>query len=262
MILGANSRSWTSWSGSLASTSPATSTGARSTLTRGDGDLRPNPGGGGAARAGLRRRRTRLFVCRRDASERVLENEEELAGALSSGFSYGPLEGPCVRRQGASCSRRRRLIVGCHGAGLTNVGFAAVRARTVGGDHRGQPSHRARSASSAARAGLNHPLVLDQRRRGGAPERAGLHRRPRPSAGRLSAVYDKLRVRVWARGGSPRRRWDGVRPGRPHKSGGDGLRRGVLDRHRVGRRGLGRVGAAAVASALAAAASARPRGLG
>jgi capsular polysaccharide biosynthesis protein len=115
----------------------------------------------GAVRAAVERlpataktTRSRILVSRKDASDRVLENEDELAEALVPlGFErvlLRELDYPAKVRLFAQAE----IMVGSHGAGFTNVGFC----------HQGASVFEIVAASRAigairylaARAGLNH----------------------------------------------------------------------------------------------------------
>lgn len=73
----------------------------------------------------------RLFVSRRDSPVRVLLNESEIESALADlGFKTVVLGELSVAEQ-IRCFSRAGVIVGAHGAGLSNLVFAPAHARVV-----------------------------------------------------------------------------------------------------------------------------------
>lgn len=73
----------------------------------------------------------RLFVSRRDSTLRVLQNEAQLEAALAHlGFRTVVLGELSVAEQ-IRCFSRADIIVGAHGAGLSNLFFAPPHARVV-----------------------------------------------------------------------------------------------------------------------------------
>jgi capsular polysaccharide biosynthesis protein len=73
----------------------------------------------------------RLFVSRRDSSVRVLLNESEIESALADlGFKTVVLGELSVVDQ-IRCFSRASVIVGAHGAGLSNLIFAPAHSRVV-----------------------------------------------------------------------------------------------------------------------------------
>lgn len=72
-----------------------------------------------------------LFISRKDSRRRMLLNEEEIEAALAQlGFTTVVLSEMSVTEQIRSFSRAR-VIVGAHGAGLTNLMFAPPQAAVV-----------------------------------------------------------------------------------------------------------------------------------
>jgi len=111
---------------------------------------RPNPAGG-----------RRLFIVRRDARRSGLINEEDLAVMLAGfGFEAVALSGLSVAAQ-ASLFAEAEIIIGAHGAGLTNALFAPSGAALV-------ELHPVTECPDffkqiAAAAGLRHTAVLADR---------------------------------------------------------------------------------------------------
>lgn len=74
---------------------------------------------------------TGVFVSRRDASGRRVVNEDDVLEALEDlGIRPVVLSGRTYREQ-RELLRRSRYVIGSHGAGLTNIVFAAPRATLV-----------------------------------------------------------------------------------------------------------------------------------
>lgn len=96
----------------------------------------------------------RIFVSRKDATDRVLENEDELAQALAP---FGFVRVTLTQFEYAAkvaLFAQARIVVGCHGAGLTNIGFCRPGASVI----EIVAASRAIGAIRllAVRAGLNH----------------------------------------------------------------------------------------------------------
>lgn len=73
----------------------------------------------------------RIFVSRKDTTKRGVENEDELAEALSSlGFKSVLMSDFSVKEQ-AKIFRNAECIVAPHGAGLTNLVFSTSRTKLV-----------------------------------------------------------------------------------------------------------------------------------
>lgn len=69
------------------------------------------------------KRRRRLYISRRDAARRHVLNEDALEPTLRRhGFEIVTLSGESVARQ-AALFREAEIVIGLHGAGLTNTGF-------------------------------------------------------------------------------------------------------------------------------------------
>ena len=72
-----------------------------------------------------------LFVSRRDSPNRVLLNEAEIADALTRRGFKTIVPGEMRFAEQVRSFSRARMVVGAHGAGLTNVMFAPAHARVL-----------------------------------------------------------------------------------------------------------------------------------
>jgi capsular polysaccharide biosynthesis protein len=73
----------------------------------------------------------RLFISRRDAGHRVLENEAELWAALQPLGFHRFIPGEASYAEQIEAFARAEVVVASHGSALTNIGFCQPRARVI-----------------------------------------------------------------------------------------------------------------------------------